>query len=545
MSYGSPFAISVRQDKRQPQDTRPRRVTRAVEMRNVAPVVTLSISKSYDSPYLEKKPTHSESFPDISGFLILSAVESIVPIPAFGSISFHQDIIQDRFPSIFSSQTQPHLLLKPPCYTTMTNLSIQSSTPPDKGWLPYDIVSQIVDIFVSDLGHYRYDDHDTSSDEYLLHESITELLQLRLVSKTWSEAVIPFAFHSMELHSSKAVQVILDNWSKIQAPDRPCPVKRLIIQDLFFVDHTNEKSVKGLKSTVIFMDQAVKLIELIGENLNELTMLFVDGFGIAPNLVKAVKRIKDLKKLCIQDGEGYDLPAGYVPQSLSDLLVAVPKLQAFTLEYVVLMWFQLKSPALSNLQYFNFRFFPNNLDAIGHIVKTAKESLKIIEYRGDFKDARLVFGPIANTLEGLITYIVEDDIPQSAKNMKFPKLRLFRTRLFREPDRFGRFEHFLNWPIFHSIRTLVLDSYEGAYYLTDHLERGGKSPFENTPNLKHIIFMIDESSGGCSAVTLKLVEDLKTYGIRCHMRPESKPEKLMMDYIMYMDGRLEMKRGVK
>lgn len=407
----------------------------------------------------------------------------------------------------------------------MTNLSVQSSTPPDKGWLPFEIVSQIVDKFVFELGDYRYDEHDTSSDRCLDHESITELLTLRLVSKTWSEAVIPFAFHTMKLHSSKAVQVILDHWSKIQAPDRPCPVKRLIIQDLFYVDSTNERSVKGLKSTVIFMDQAVKLIELIAENLNELTLSFVDGFGIAPNFVKAVKHIKDLKKLGLQDGEGYDLPAGWVPQSLSNLLVAIPKLEAFTLEYVVLIMLQLRSPALSNLRYFNFRFFPNNLDAIGHIVQTAKDSLKIIEYRGDFKDAQRVFGPIANTLEGLITYVVEDDIPQLAKNMKFPKLRLFRTRRFREPDMFGRFEHFLNWPIFHSIRTLVLDIYEGAYYLIYHLERGGKNPFENTPNLKHIIFISDVNS--YPVVTLEQVEELKSHGIHCHMRPELKPEKLM------------------
>lgn len=133
--------------------------------------------------------------------------------------------------------TQTQLVLVSPLDPIMNRLTEHSFVSPNRGWLPFDIVSQIIEEFVLELRFSRYDG-------WLDHESVSELLQLRLVSKTWSEAIIPFAFHTVQLHTSKGIQLIIDNWSKIQVPDLPCPVKRLMIQDLLYPGANGEKSSK-------------------------------------------------------------------------------------------------------------------------------------------------------------------------------------------------------------------------------------------------------------------------------------------------------------
>ncbi|EGG05701.1 uncharacterized protein MELLADRAFT_63958 [Melampsora larici-populina 98AG31] len=400
----------------------------------------------------------------------------------------------------------------------MDRLSDHSFILPNRGWLPSDIVSQIIEEFVLDLRFFGYD-------RCLDHESVSELLRLRLVSKTWSEAIIPFAFHTVQLHTSKGIQLIIDNWSKIQAPDLPCPVKRLMIQDQVYLRPNDWE-----RRCPISLDQAAILIELIGGNLNELTLLFSGSFGISQSLVKAISHIKHLKKLNLQDDEDTATRKDYDPLLLSNLFDAIPKLEAFTLKYVHAIISEVKPLVLSTLKYFNFKYFDGNRDAIAHICQAAKESMRIIEYRGEIQEPELVFGPIANTLEGLFTFSLTDDITQSTIDLKLPKLRLLRTRFGQEADDYGMYENpilFLKWPIFHTIRTLVLDIDEGPYHLEEHLQHMGRDPFRKTPNLKHVIFIMSEGYKSCPVVPSKLVKDLKSHGIDCHSKPESNPEELM------------------
>ncbi|KAH9817043.1 hypothetical protein DFH28DRAFT_1156785 [Melampsora americana] len=400
----------------------------------------------------------------------------------------------------------------------MTNLSDQSSILPNKGWLPFDIVSQIIRELVSELESFSYD-------RCLDHESIIELLRLRLVCRTWSEAIIPFAFHTVQLHTSDAVQIIFHNWSRIQTPDLPCPIKRLMIQDLVYLQPDDRKS-----RCPIFMDQAAKLIELTGENLNELTLLFSNSFGISPRLIEAISHLKHLKRLHLQGAMDTARRETYDPLLLSNLFDAILKLEAFTLTYVHAITLKPKPSALSTLRYLNFEYFDGNRDAIAHICQAAKQSLKIIQYRGEIHNPELVFGPITNTLEGLINFSLTDDITQSTINMHLPKLRLLRTRFGQEADDYGMYENpilFLTWPIFYTIRTLVLDIDEGPYHLEEHLQHKGRDPFRKTPHLKHIIFIMSEGDRAHTLVPSKLVKDLKSHGINCHIQPELKPEELM------------------
>ncbi|EGG00009.1 uncharacterized protein MELLADRAFT_68163 [Melampsora larici-populina 98AG31] len=336
----------------------------------------------------------------------------------------------------------------------MNQLPDQAPTS-DQRSLPYEIVSQIVETYASELLSYRWADRDTSSEMYLHPRSITELLKLRLVSKTWSKMITPIAFDSLHIHNSKMAQVIIEEWSTLSySHDQPCPVRRLIIENIYYLEPEDEKKIKkeGLKKSPVCMEQAAELINVIGKNVKELSLMFSASFGISPSLVKAMKGMKRLKKFNVLDGQICSGHRGaHNPDSFAELLVAIPNLKNLSIEWTVLKRLELQPPALSNLQYFNFRYREVNFDAIANIIEAAKNTLKVIEYTShleEVEEAQRIFGPVQNTLEGLVTFLVNKDIPEDAINMKFPKLRLLRTRKTPYFDEEEIPAFFLTWPIY-------------------------------------------------------------------------------------------------
>lgn len=414
---------------------------------------------------------------------------------------------------------------------TMTPLDRPLTTPAQFS-LPFEILSRVVETYVSQLGSLPHDDQDTGSDRTLFYSSTTELLRLRLVSRTWSKAIVPFAFETVRLRTSRSVQSMLKHWSSsIYAPSAQCPVKRLIIERLAYLQPSDEKILeKGMKKQCpVFMDEAANLIELIGGNLKELRLEFIDSFGISPSLRKALTHLQHLKKLNLLEGrKPLEVEEGlFEPKSLADLLFVIPKLEYLTIQWLDLENLELTAPALSNLRYFNFLYEDDNLAAIAHICRTAKESLKIIECAGisaELEEVERIFGPIKNTLEGLFTFFITYDIPKCAINMKFPKLRVFRTQYC---DSTYQDNLFLTWPMLLNIRTLVLHIEGGQYYLNYHFQHAGQHPFHTTPKLRHIIFILSERWNAETSVAPELIKTLDSHRIQCHVLPATKPEELM------------------
>lgn len=398
----------------------------------------------------------------------------------------------------------------------MIDLPKRHLTTPHQIFLPFEIASQIVEEFVS-----QWDDLDPGCRS----PSRTELLRLRLVSRTWSKAIIPFAFHTLRLHRLHRVKVNPRNWSNLIHNGLPYPVKRLMIQDLTGMeeDESNETRLveEGLKFAA-FMKEVAGVIEFIGPGLTELKLLYDHPFGISSTLISAVKHIKHLKKLKIQGGHCN-------PKSLADLLVAIPNLESLTIDYDNLEGLALEAPALSNLRVFTFDSH-YSLNGIAHICATAKETLKVIEFKFNtipeinFDEAGQVFGPIRGTLEGLIASYRR--LPEDVTNMDFPKLRFLYNRYTSYFD-----EGFLTWKMFRAIRTLALDIDYGPYYLEKYLWHAGERPFCTTPNLKHIIFILDWAPYGPNCVPPELVEALESHRIQCHIMPGMKPDEfLSVDY---------------
>ncbi|KAH9817135.1 hypothetical protein DFH28DRAFT_1094532 [Melampsora americana] len=192
----------------------------------------------------------------------------------------------------------------------------------------------------------------------------TELLRLHLVSKTWKQSTAPFAFQFFKIRGSNGTQIIFKNWSSsIYAPYLPFPVKRR---------ENDETSPKEAQESPIFMDQATKLIELIGLNLNQSTLVL-------------------------------------------------------SIEYVDLEGLESKSPALSKLRYFSSRRTQHNLDGIIHICQSAEESLKLIEFdhHSDFEEAKRILEPIRSILEGLVTPLFSENNPERAIQIEFPRLLFY------------------------------------------------------------------------------------------------------------------------
>lgn len=81
--------------------------------------------------------------------------------------------------------------------------------------LPFEIFNQILTEFVNDLYAMSLGPCGaTLSEPYLDDTSYTELINLRLVSKRWSKAVLQFYFETIEIDDWERAELVINNWKE-------------------------------------------------------------------------------------------------------------------------------------------------------------------------------------------------------------------------------------------------------------------------------------------------------------------------------------------
>lgn len=392
----------------------------------------------------------------------------------------------------------------------------------DRGALPYDILTRVLQDFWNLLGE---DDPATP---------FAQLLGLRLVSKAWSRAIISTYFVGIDLHHARRAKTILDNWTDaIYGPGVPCPVKRLRIVNLWYEEAGLEAEYDAEEDLPpVLMDQAVRLIEMLGCNIEKLFIDFTSSMGAPPSMVKALKALKALKVLHITHPGScsrtiWDYPGGgsltegiYDLKSLGDLLSAVPQIESLKLEHNDLEGFELQPNALPNLKHFSCRTHHENIEGLTHLCETAKNSLKSIQLFSDGvqEDIDPIFIPIKDSLEGCFTAYL--DQISSALEMEFPKLRVLGTQ--HPPRGRGSGMSWLGWPMLKNVRTLFMLDFLTRDYWTGILKAVEVNAFEIAPNLKHVIL-----AESFKKTDPKIVEAFKSKGIQCHFKPMMSPEEVM------------------
>ncbi|KAH9818675.1 hypothetical protein DFH28DRAFT_887805 [Melampsora americana] len=413
-----------------------------------------------------------------------------------------------------------------------------------KNELPLEIIDQILVEFIKRLKKEPQEDESTALEPYLTRTSYTELINLRLISKIWSTAVIPFYFQTISVDGSKRAKVIINNWNDDSfRPHFPCPVQRLTIESLWYPDPEQDdesdtstdsndprrilfrKILAHNGSLRVSMDQLASLINSLGSSLRTLNLGFVDSMAVSPDVIEAFKTIKDLTSLNISFGCGNEAGT-YDAASMSELLSVIPKLQYLSLQHIPDQLI-IAPPHFSNLRYFSFH--PHAEDIEGHscITRSAKNTLKIIElmisfYRAEGLDR--VFEPIKDTLEGLFTHTFTDQLIEDVAHMNFPNLRVIRTHY--PPEQVGPELYWLQAPIVKNVRTIVTDLYYSEEYWKEALNLAGVNALKDVPNFKHIVFTKDEKFG-ITTISPRLIKAFQSHGVQCHVTDQLTAEEIM------------------
>ncbi|EGF98165.1 uncharacterized protein MELLADRAFT_118586 [Melampsora larici-populina 98AG31] len=398
--------------------------------------------------------------------------------------------------------------------------------------LPFEIITYIVDFFVDLL------DEDSGSGAGSSTSS-PKLLPLRLISKSWSKVIIQTYFRTIRLDNSKRVQIILDNWTDaLYGPNQPCPVKHLYIGDLMYnldPDSKAECKVKvGRKeSPPVSIDQAVRLINLLGANIYHLSLAYSWSMGISPAMLEAVKALEDLEELRILHHETYYRKSRgtYDSKSLGDLLAVVPQLECLTLRYHKLDGMQLEAISLANLRQFTFTSAQHNAKEIAHICETAKNSLTVVEFHSEglVNDLDIILAPIQANLEGCFAYGYGCQLPESVLKMEFPKLRVLGRTDCPKQKRYPM--DWLDWPMFRNVRTIVQDTYQAEGDWIKTLEPASPECFQVVPKLKLMIFTM--VGYDMYPISPKMVEVFKKGGVECYYTYET--PHLELDDIMELE----------
>lgn len=408
----------------------------------------------------------------------------------------------------------------------MSNRLSSTNTILKPAWLPIEVVTVIIDFFVAQFEVLVSVDSNSTS----LHPSSTrELLLLRLVCKTWSQAVVPFGFHTIHFNTPRSVKSILENCKELLGDrDVSCPVKRLDFNNLMlYWEASRELSyweIMHPNFSPILMDEAAEVIEFLGENLVEIQFSFANSMGFSPEMVKSLTSLKGLKKLAISREGDTPSRSNTDYESLSDLLNATSELEYLEMYFTHLDVLELQPRALPKLRYLWFLYAETNIEAISHLCESTKENLKILDYFSYHNDIEInmAIEPVKETLEGLFTWDIPYHLPASIAGMKLPQLRVMRGRTVSENNLL-----WLQWPLFQTVRTLVFDFGPGKGIWERMLKRIGRNHLPKPPTLKHVIF----TSWDEIKVDDSLVIAFKFHGIECHFLPEPILEEILeLDY---------------
>lgn len=411
--------------------------------------------------------------------------------------------------------------------------------------LPLEIIHKIIEQFVNQLHRQVGFNSSIVSERHLTDSSYAELIKLRLISKNWAKAVIPFYFQTISIKDSKYAKVLLDNWTDdLYLPYPDCPVKTLTIKNLWYSDQEEYGENPADITPPVSMSQLTRLIKLLGANLRTLDLTFLRSRGVSPELIEAIKTIKDLKSLSISNGHSQSKSGIYDSNSISDLFSAIPNLECLSYPDSSLDCSNVGPKALSNLRSLSFTYtgcMPEDEEdeeeeekpVEFNLTQNSTNTLKIIELFSSTEDNEglgKVFEPIKNTLEGLFTLSFCNQLLDDVTDLRFPKLRVLRTR--DAPDEDMSDISWLEARMLRNVRTIVSDLDSSEDYWDWILSSVGKDGFKMIPKFKLILFTRDQRNQN-QVIRPELVKGFESHGIQCQVTNE-----LTCDEIMELDQRV-------
>lgn len=290
-----------------------------------------------------------------------------------------------------------------------------------------------------------------------------------------------------------------------------------------------------VNASAMTIDQASKLVVLLGENITHLDVSFLRDSEFTPKLAHAVCGLAHLKVFTYE----YCGPwSDHEDDQFLHLVKAAPNLEALTCHRHHPLKMPLSSSNFSKLRYLNFRFNDKPLPGIRDICELAKKTLKVIECSPDHPGCDIegeeivsAIKPVCKTLEGLFTGF--PDLLEDVVDIEFPRLRVVSVKGFRQIPGNMLWSYSL-WPMLRHVRTLVFDyEFSKKHWLLffRYHEAQDLSEFL-VPNLKCCLFHVKQSG----SIDKRIVDAFLGLGISCHEIGALSPLQIMVRVAKQISG---------
>ncbi|EGG00102.1 uncharacterized protein MELLADRAFT_112135 [Melampsora larici-populina 98AG31] len=390
--------------------------------------------------------------------------------------------------------------------------------------LPVEVIELIIENYISDTGVVEPNPLNSASRSYLHPETSRRLLSLRLLSKSWNAAAVPFIYNALYLNTPRKSSILLRSWNNPSQFSTFHALRRICFSGLLFLsnyptgrslnnpstyENGNAHSAETLLApSEIAMDSALKIINLCSQNLSDLKLKFVHSIGLSQDMLEAISNVKGLKVLGIVGSKCCHTlnDSG----SIRAMLNSAFALESLSIQCSSLGSLNLNVGALPNLTH--LCLVTNSDNILDFIELCTAEGRKIWFLELISPGACDQCHPIIMALKGSLQAVFIDPIParipRAVINLTFENLRVVRCMTC---DLSLSGYAWLQKPIFKNMEVLITSYWHANAYWKRLLELFQHRPITLPPKFKQI-FLIN--SKGQELQDHGMVEAFKTQGVK-------------------------------
>ncbi|EGG07086.1 uncharacterized protein MELLADRAFT_86003 [Melampsora larici-populina 98AG31] len=400
--------------------------------------------------------------------------------------------------------------------------------------LPVEVTEIILLYVYEDLGKTPPHLVNTADRSHTNYASLTWLLGLRLLGRDWADLIMTYIFRELDLRWSFLASNLLKRQNQSFVFRGMQHLRRLSIGHVFYSNpnlvYSNYLGVElelqpyHYPSSVIYMHDIERILELCIHNLTELKLGFVGSVGFSEAVVETAKRASNLKVLILgstlarrHDNGSESIHARRIKHdydSLIALLNEVPSLESLSLNFLSLFSLHVTPGSLPNLQHLFFLSDESNTHAVVNFCRLYAQKLKYLEFSSsnDREAAGLVVFSIWNSIEVLSVDAFPCRTPETLFAYKFCRLRVLRCTSSHIPT--TKLE-WLQCPFFSTIEIFITNYASSKKNWEDILAGIQQNPTIRPASLKHIIFITSSKS---ALQDRDLVQAFQAQNLTCHFR---------------------------
>ncbi|EGG08509.1 uncharacterized protein MELLADRAFT_104912 [Melampsora larici-populina 98AG31] len=310
--------------------------------------------------------------------------------------------------------------------------------------LPLEVVYFILFYFVKDFEETWKNSRNSAEQAPVPDHLLLELLNLRLLGKSWALRVLPYAYQNLHFSSALKMNSFVETWNNSATISTMARLSRLSFDQItcpdldceFGSDRVNigllasyridfEKDNFNYKS--ITLEDIEEIIKFCGQTLAGLKFSFKAGAGFTPNIIELIKEVKGLRVLIIE-ANPYGVRQNHL-KSIRALLNVTAGLELLLLDIGSIGTLDLSEEALPRLKHLSAACDTNDLGAITELCETRGRNISCLEYltHPDCDRAAKVILALQNSLEVLFIESIPNLVPAEISDWHFPKLKIIRS----------------------------------------------------------------------------------------------------------------------